>query len=110
MDIKEIKPVNPKGNQSWIFIGRTDAEGEVPIFWLPDVKCQFIRRDPDAGKDWGQEEKGVTEDETVGWHHWFNEHGFEQLWEIMENKEAWYAAGQGSQSWTQLRNWTKTTS
>ena len=76
-DFKEIKPVHPKGNQSWTFIGRTDAEAEAPNLWPPDVKSQLIGKDPDAGKDWRQEEKGVTEDEMVGWHHWFNGHGFE---------------------------------
>ena len=69
LDCKEIKSVNPKGNQLWIFIWRTDAEAEVPILWPPDVKNWLIRKDPDAGKDWGQEEKGMTEDEMVGWHH-----------------------------------------
>ena len=68
MDYKGIKPVNPKGNQSWIFIGRTDAEAEAPILWPSDVKSWLIRKDPDAGKDWRQEEKGTTEDEMVGWH------------------------------------------
>ena len=71
---KEIKPVNPKGNQSWIFIGRTDAEAEAPILWLPDGKGQLIGKDPDAEKDWGQKEKGMTEDEMVGWHHRLNGH------------------------------------
>ena len=69
LDSKEIKPVNPKGNQSWIFIRRTDVEAEAPIFWPPDVKSQIIGKDPDAGKDWGQEKKWVTEDEMVGWYH-----------------------------------------
>ena len=78
LDCKEIKPVNPKGNQPWIFMGRTDAEAEAPILWPPDEKNWLIGEDPDAGKDWGQEEKGTTEDEMVGWHHWFNGHGFEQ--------------------------------
>ena len=78
LDCKEIKPVNPKGNQSWIFIGRTDAETETPILWLPDAKNWLIRKNPDAGKDWRQEEKGMTEDETVGWHHWLDGHEFEQ--------------------------------
>ena len=78
LDCKEIQPVNPKGNQPWIFIGRTDAETEAPLLWPPDVKTWFIRKDPDAGKDWGQEEKGMTEDEIVGWHHWLNGHEFEQ--------------------------------
>ena len=76
LDCKEIQPVHPKGNQSWMFVGRTDAEAETPIFWPPDVKNWLIWKDPDAGKDWRQEEKGMTEDETVGWHHWLNGHGF----------------------------------
>ena len=76
VDCKEIQPVNPKGNQSWIFIGRTDAEAETPILWLPDVKSWLTWKDPDAGKDWGQEEKGTTEDEIVGWHHQLNGHGY----------------------------------
>ena len=67
-DYKEIQPVHPKGNQSWIFIGRTDAEAEAPILWLPDANNWLIGKDPDAGKDWRQEEKGTTEDEMVGWH------------------------------------------
>ena len=76
LDYKEIQPVHPKGNQSWMFIGRTDAEAETPILWPPDVKNQFIGKDPDAGKDWRQEEKGTTEDEMVGWHHQLNGHEF----------------------------------
>ena len=77
LDCKEIKPVNPKGNQSWIFIGRTDAEAEIPILWPPDSKNWLIWIDPDAGKDRMQEEKGMTEDEMAGWNHWLNEHEFE---------------------------------
>ena len=77
LDSKEIKPVNPKGNQLWISIERTDAEA-LPILWLPDVKSRLIGKDPDAGKDWGQEEKGVTEEGMVGWHHQLNEHEFKQ--------------------------------
>ena len=78
---KEIQPVHPKVNQSWIFIGRTDAKAEAPILWPPDVKSWLIWKDADAGKDWGQEGKGTTEDEMVGWHHWLSGHGFEQaLW------------------------------
>ena len=69
LDNMEIKPVNPKGNQSWIFIGRTDAKAETPILWPPDVKNWLIGKDPNAGKDWRQEENGMTEDEVVGWHH-----------------------------------------
>ena len=76
MDSKEIKPVNPKGNQPWIFIGRTDAEAA--ILWPPAIKNGLIGKDPDAGKDWRQEEKEMTEDEMVGWHHWLDGHEFEQ--------------------------------
>ena len=78
LDSKEIQLVHPKENQSWMFIGRTDAEAETPILWLPDVKNGPIGKDPDAGKDWRQEEKGMTEDEMVGWHHWLDGHEFEQ--------------------------------
>ena len=74
---KEIKLVNPKGNQQWIFIGRTDAKAEAPILWPLDAKSQLIKKEPDAGKDWGQE-KGATEDKMVGWHHQLNGHEFEQ--------------------------------
>jgi len=75
---KEIQPVNPKGNQSWIFTGRTDAEAEALILWPPDVKNWLFRKDPDPGKDWRQEEKGASEDEMVGWHHRLDGHDFEQ--------------------------------
>ena len=78
LDCKEIHPVNPKGNQPWAFIGRTDAEAEAQILGPPDVKNWHIGKDPDAGKDWGQEEKGTTEDEMVGWHHQLDGHEFEQ--------------------------------
>ena len=78
LDSNEIKPVNPKGNQSWIFIRRTDAEAETPTLWLPDVKSRLTGKDPDAGKDWMHQEKGMTEDEMVGWHHWFNGREFEE--------------------------------
>ena len=78
LDSKEIQQVNSKGNQSWIFIGRADAEAETPILWPPDAKSQFIRKDIDAGKDWKQEEKGTTEDEIVGWHHRLDGREFEQ--------------------------------
>ena len=74
----KIKPVNPKGNQSWIFIGQTDAEAEAPIPWPPDAKNWLTGKDPDAGKDWGEVEKGATEDEMVGWHHQLNGHEFEE--------------------------------
>ena len=78
LDCKKIQPVHPKGDQSWIFIGRTDAEAETPIFWLTDAKNWLIGKDPDAGKDWGQEEKGMREDEMVGCHHQLNGHESEQ--------------------------------
>ena len=81
------KPVCPKGNQPWIFIGRTDAETEAPICWPPDVKSWLIGKDPDAGKDGGQEEKGVIEDEMVGWHHQVNGHEFEQTREMVKDRE-----------------------
>ena len=95
LDSKAIRPVNPKGNQPWIFIGRTDAE--VPVFWPPDEKSQLIGKDPDAGKDWRQEEKWVTEDEMVGWHHWFNEHEFKQILRDGEGQGSWHTAILGSQ-------------
>ena len=78
LDCKEIQPVHPKGNKFWIFIGRTDAEAKTPILWPPDVKSWLIWKDPDAGKDWGQEEKGMTEDEMVRWHHRLNGREFGQ--------------------------------
>ena len=76
LDCKEIQPVHPKGDQSWVFIGRTHVEAKTPILWPPDAKSWLIWKDPDAGKGWGQEEKGTTEDEMIGWHHRFNGHGF----------------------------------
>ena len=78
LDSKKIKPANPKGNQSWIFTGRTDAEAETPICWPPDAKGWLTRKDSDARKNWGQEVKGATEDEMVGWYHWLNGHKFDQ--------------------------------
>ena len=90
LDCKEIKPVNPKGDQSWIFIRRTDAEAQTPILWPPDTNSQLIGKDPDAGKDWGQEEKRTTEDEMVGWHHRLSGHEFEQAPGVGD--------GQGSQA------------
>ena len=78
LDSKEIKPVNPKGNQPWKYIGKPNAEAEAPILWPPDMKSWLTGKDPDAKKDWGQEEKGVTEDEMVGWNHQLNGHKFEQ--------------------------------
>ena len=101
LDYKEIKPVNPKGNRSWIFIGRTDAEA--PILWPPDAKNWFIGRDPDAGKDWRREEKGTTEDEMVGWHHRLSGRELEQALGVGD--------GQGNLAccslWTRLSDWTE---
>ena len=77
LDCKEIQPVHPKRDQSWLFIGRTDIEAETPRLWPPDVKNWLMWKDPDAGKDWRREEKGMTEDEMVGWYHWLNGHEFE---------------------------------
>ena len=87
LDSKEIKPVNPKGNQSWIFIGSTDAEAEAPILWPPDVKNWLIGKDPDAGRDGWQEEKGTTENEMVGWHHWLDGH------ELEPSSRSWWWTG-----------------
>ena len=113
LDCKEIEPVHPKGNQSWVFIGRTDAEAEAPILWPPHVKSLLIGKDPDVGRDWGQEEKGMTEDEMAGWHHRIDGHEF------------WWTLGVGDgqgdlgccDSWggkesdrTEWLNWTELTS
>ena len=91
LNCKEIQPVHPKGNQSWIFIGKTDAEAETPILWPPDAKSWLIWKDPDSGKDWRQEEKQTTEDEMVGWNHWLDEHEFKQAPGVGD--------GQGSLAW-----------
>ena len=88
LDSKEIKPVNPKRNQSWIFIGTTNAEAKALILWLSNAKSQLIGKDSDAVSDWGQEEKGATEDEIVGWHHWLNRHEFEQTLGDGEGQES----------------------
>ena len=96
LDWKEIQPVNPKGNQPWIFTGRTDAEAEAPMLWPSDVKSWLIRKDPDAGKDWGQK-KGVTDDEMVRWHHRFNEHEFEWTPGGSEDRESHVLQFMGSQ-------------
>ena len=108
LDCKEIQPVHPKGNQSWIFIGRTDAEAEAPILWQPDAKKWLIWKDPDAGKDWKQEEDGMAEDEIVGWHHQQDGREFEQAPGAVMDREAWYAAVYGvTKSRTWLNDWTE---
>ena len=105
LDCKEIQPVHPKGNHPWIFIGRTDAEAETPILWLPDVKNWSLGKDPDAGKDWRQEEKGMTEHEMLGWHQRLNGHEFEQAPGVGDGQGGRRAAVHGvAKSW--LSNWT----
>ena len=106
LDCKEIQPVNPKGNKSWIFIGRTDAEVENPILWPPDVKSWLIWKDPDAGKDWRREEKGMTWDEMVGWHHRLNWHEFEWAPGVGDGQAGLVCC---SQSQTRLSDWTELT-
>ena len=108
LDCKKIKPVNPKGNQSWILIGRTDAE--TPILWLPDAKNWLIGKDPDAGKDWRQKEKGMTQDEMVGWHHQLNGHEFEQAPRVgdgQESLECCSSQGHKESDMTEQLNWTE---
>jgi len=115
LDCKEIQPVNPKGNQSWIFIGRTDAEAETPILWPPDANSRLVGKDPDTGENWRQEEKGTTEDEMVGWHHRLDRHEFEQTPGLSDGQEArvcyspWGCKDLDTTewlNWTEL-NWTE---
>ena len=110
LDCKEVQPVHPKGNQSWIFTGRTDAEAEAPILWPLDAKNWHLGKDPDAGKDWRQEEKGTTEDELVGWHHQLDGHEFEQALEVGDGQgdlarcSPW---GHKESDTTEWLNWTE---
>ena len=104
---KEIKPVNPKGNQSWIFIGSTDAEAEAPVLWPSDVKNWLIWNDPDAGQDWRQDEKGMKEDEVVGWHHWLDGHEFKWAPGVGDGQGGLVCCSLWvSKSQTQLSDWT----
>ena len=111
LDWKEIQPVHLKGNQSWVFIGRTDAEAETPIVWPPDMKNWLIGKDPDVGKDWRWEEKGMTEGEMVEWHHWLNGHEFESTPGVGDGQEGlvccspWGHKESDTTEWTEL-NWT----
>ena len=109
LDCEEIQPVNHKGYQSWIFSGTIDAEAEAPILWPPEVKNWLTGKDPDAGKDWRQEEKGTTEDEMVGWHHQLNGHEFDQALGVVMDREAWHAAVHGGTELdtTERLNWTE---
>ena len=109
LDYKAIQPVHPKGDQSWMLIGGTDFEAETPILWPPDVKSWLIWKDPDAGKDWRQEEKGMIEGEMVGWHPWLNEHGLHTLYELVMDREAWRAVihGIAELDTTEWLNWTE---
>ena len=107
LDSKKIKPVNLKGSQPWILTGRTEAEA--PILWPPDTNSQLIGKDPDAGKDWGQEEKGVTEDEMAGWHHRLMDMNLNKRLEMAKDREAWCASIHGvTKSQTQFNDWTMT--
>ena len=110
LDCKETKSVHPKGKQPWIFIGRTDAEAEDPILGPPDAKSWLTGKDPYAGKDWRQKEKGMTEDEMVGWHHGLSGMSLSKIREIVKDREAWHVAVYGvTKNRIQLSNWTITT-
>ena len=114
LDSNEIQPVHSEGDQSWVFIGRTDVEAETLILWLPDAKSWLIGKDPDAGKDWRREEKGTTEDEMVGWHHQLDGHGFS--WFFVDSGSWWWTGRPGMlwfmgfqrvrHDWATELNWT----
>ena len=105
---EEIQPIYPKGDQSWVFIGRTNVEAETLILWPLDAKSWLIWKDPDAGKDWRQEEKGTTEDEMVGWHHRLNDMSLGKLPELVMDREDWHAVAHGvTKDVTERLNWTE---
>ena len=109
LDCTEIQPVHPKGDQSWVFIGRTDVKAETPVLWPPDVKSWLIWKDPDAGKDWGQKEKGMTEDEMAGWHHQLDGHGFGWILGVGDGQGGLACCSSwGRKEWdtTEWLNWT----
>ena len=109
LDCKEVQPVHPKGNQSWVFIGRTDVEAETLILWPPHAKSWLIGKDPDAGKDWGQAEKGMTEDGMVGWHHWLDGHEFGLTLGVGVGQGGlvcWSSWGHEALDTTERLNWT----
>ena len=110
LDFKEIQPVHPKGDQYWVFFGRTDVEAETPIVWPPNAKSWLIGKNSDAGKDWGQEEKGMTEDEMVGWHHWLDGHGFGWTPGVGDGQGGlvfWGSWGHKELDTTERLNWTE---
>ena len=111
VDCKENQPVHPKGNQPWTFIGRTNAEAETPVLWPSDANNWLLGKNPDDGKDWRQEQKGMTEDVMVGWHHWINGCELGKLRELVMNGKAWHAAVQEAQrvrhDWATELNWTE---
>ena len=113
LDCKEIKPVNPEGNQFWVFIGRTDAEAKAPIIWPPDAKNWLTGKDPDTGENWRQKKEGMTEDEMVGWHHWLDGHEFEQALGVGDGQGSlvcYSPWGHKELDTTEQLNWTDSTS
>ena len=108
LDCREVQPVPPKGDQSWVFIERNDAKTETPVLWPPKVKSWLTGKDSDAGRDWGQEEKGTTENEMAGWHHGLNRPTLGGFWELVMDREAWHAVIHGvAKSRTWLSDWTE---